>query len=127
MDATQAQIIANWINVAIAAATLAAVIVAFLALRKNDKQGKENWEHTQQLAREEREHTRQLTLEERQHQSRPILIPVGEISHHGNDLKVDWNIKAPYAQTISLQNVGNGVALEIQAVFVPRSNTWPYY
>jgi len=47
MDATQAQIIANWINVAIAVATLAAVIVAFLALRKNDKQGKENWEHTQ--------------------------------------------------------------------------------
>ncbi len=71
---------ANIINSLVALATFAAVIVALFAIGENRKQAKEDWQHNKQLA-----------VEERQHQSRPIVVPVGEISHYTSDGYVDWD------------------------------------
>jgi hypothetical protein len=57
------QFAANWMNLGIALTTLAAVIVAFIAIRANRKQTQVGWKQTQELA-----------LKDRQHQNRPIIV-----------------------------------------------------
>src|SRR6266496_1102384 len=114
----------NLINLLIGLATLGAVIVALFAIRENRKQSREDWLHSQQLA-----------IEERQHQSRPIVVPLGEISHHTQDGNVDWEqthqISPPpqpgppgttdagtrtVTQEIMLLNMGDGVAFNVHSI-----------
>lgn len=115
---------ANIINALVALATFTAVIVGAIAIWYNRKQAKEDWQHNRQLA-----------LEERQHQSRPIVVPVGELSHHTPDGSVDWEHlrqivpppppgppgtsvagTEPITQTIMLQNMGEGVAFNVHCI-----------
>src|SRR5258708_1646329 len=101
------QLASNIISAGAALITLAAVIVAIVAVFQNRNQARDNWDHTQQLAREER-----------QHQSRPVLVPVGQIAptEIGRDIHIaggvlNWN----YQGTISLKlhNMGGGAALNV--------------
>ncbi len=73
-------LVTSIINSVVAVATLAVAIVAVIGLRENRRLAREDWLHSQQLA-----------TVERQHQSRPIVVPVGELSHHTPDGQVDWS------------------------------------
>ncbi|WP_201385569.1 hypothetical protein [Ktedonobacter sp. SOSP1-85] len=133
---------ANIINLVVGVSTFAAVVVvvAINAICMNRKQSREDCFYAQQLAKEDRLHIQQLAREERQHQNRPIIVPVGELSHHTSDGLVDWNAQrdtippsldrtaqlqarrnrtapvtiprtsAPNIQELTLQNMGNNVA-----------------
>src|SRR5713226_6609407 len=61
---------ANIINLGIGVATFLAVLVALGGIWINRNQAKEDWNHNKKLA-----------LEDRQYQSRPIVVPVGEVIH----------------------------------------------
>ena len=127
---------ANIISALVAVATFGAVIVGAIAIWYNRKQAKEDWQHNRQLA-----------LEERQHQSRPIVVPVSELSHHTPDGSVDWEHlrqivpppppgppgttvsgTEPITQTIMLQNMGDGVAFNVHCVlYGPHSPVGDQY
>lgn len=121
MDAV---LVTNIINSVVAFATLAVAIVAVVGIRENRRLAREDWLHSQQLA-----------TEERQHQSRPIVVPVGELSRHMSDGSVDWEYQRqivppppppdpgtsvqtmePVTQVLTLQNMGEGIALNIHSV-----------
>jgi hypothetical protein len=82
------------------------------------------------LLKESQEFSMQEAQEERQHQYRPIVAPIGGLSHHTEDGYVDWELQRPIvptpqpgppgttvattvpgSQTIKLQNMGEGVAV----------------
>jgi hypothetical protein len=86
------------------------------------------------LLKESQEFSKQEAQEERQHQYRPIIAPIGELSHHTEDGYVDWELQRPIvptpqpgppgttvattepgSQTIKLQNMGEGVAFNVHS------------
>jgi len=90
-----------------AVATVSAVIIAFRAILDNRKQAREDWQHTQQLAREER-----------QHQGRPVLVPKSDISNFAA-----LPNKVETTQEITIQNMGNGPAFNVHcALYFPLGN-----
>ena len=92
-----------------AAATVAAVIVAFRAILDNRKQAQKDWEHTQQLAQEER-----------QHQGRPVLVPISDISNFAS-----LPNKVEATQEVTIQNIGNGAAFNVHcALYFPLGNQY---
>jgi len=107
---------ANWINLSLGILNLFIVIAAFVAIGMNRAQADENWRHTQELA-----------LDERQHQSRPIIIPIGEIvfpqiqSSNANaaiqqDAQNQIKAQGVYWDSTDIQidlcNIGHGPALK---------------
>src|SRR5260370_30574954 len=107
------QLASNIINSVVALAALAAVIVAMVAINENRTQRREDWLHSQQLA-----------IEEHQYQSRPIIVPVGEIIpstataedfalYQSNGIVI-WNHRGKIKLT--LQNMGAGVAVNVHCV-----------
>ena len=88
-----------------ATATLAAVIIAYGAIIDNRHQAREDWEHTQKLAREER-----------QHQVRPVLVPISDISYPLHTI-------VPI-QKIDIQNMGNGPAFNVHCALYFSHTTW---
>lgn len=99
----------------IATTLLLAGIAIWVAIYSADK--------AKQLAQKERDHAKQLAMEERRQQNRPILIPTGDISEHDAQGMVSGNIKP----AILLQNAGNGVALNIIAVFWGKGGRYTYW
>src|SRR6266446_2245484 len=95
----------NIINSGVAIGTLILAIVAIVAILQNRSQARNDWLQAQQLA-----------AEERQHQSRPILVPVGELTParaptapglYKGDGGISWN---QYDKIkLTLQNMGGGV------------------
>jgi hypothetical protein len=129
------QLASNFISATAALITLVAVIVAIVAIHDNRKQTRDNWEHTQQLAREDRLHAQQLATDERQHQSRPIIVPIGEFETvspyiaRGNttykgDRLVNWTYPDPIQ--LELQNMGGGVALNVHCVLYGSESIHTY-
>ena len=109
MDTTLAT---NIINSVVAVAALGAVLVAMYAIRESRKQ-----------AKDERLYNQKQATEDRQHQSRPILVPVGEITQasamagpgfYRNNGIVIWNYQGKIK--LALQNMGGGVALNVHCV-----------
>src|SRR6266487_808270 len=104
----------NIINSVVATGTLVVAIVAIVAIFQNRSQAREDWKHSQQLA-----------SDERQHQSRPIIVPIGEFEpvspymargntpYRGDGL-VNWAYPDPIQ--LELQNMGEGVALNVHCV-----------
>jgi hypothetical protein len=101
------QSLANIINAIVAIATLGAVVVGAIAIKDNRKQSRENWQHTQQLAQEERHN-----------QEKPILVPVGDISHVAS---LPNRVEA--TQEIIIQNMGKGIASNIHCALYFTSGT----
>ena len=111
----------NIINLFVAIGTIGAVIVALVGIWLNRRQARNDWLHAQQLA-----------TEERQHQSRPILVPVEELTPatltvtqqgpgavqlvgiHMADGLVNWSY--PNRVNFELQNLGGGVALNVHCI-----------
>ena len=103
------QLATNIINIIVAVATVAAVIIAFRAILENRKQARDDWKHTQQLAQAER-----------QHQGMPVLVPISEISNF-----TPLPNKTMPIQEITIQNIGNGAAFNIHCVlFFSLSNRY---
>jgi hypothetical protein len=74
-------------------AVVTAIALAFAGIRENRKQ----------------------VAEERRQQNRPIIVPLNEISLHTNDGFINWGALEDISLT--LRNMGNGVAFEIHSVF----------
>ena len=97
--------------------TWAAVVVALVAVLLSFYQTRRGFKEQRGIAKEDREHARTLAEEERRHQSRPILVPDGEISDCQGGF-INWQ-KAP---SFNLRNVGHGVALDIKAALYGAEN-----
>jgi hypothetical protein len=110
----------NIINLFVAIGTIGAVIVALVGIWLNGKQAKNDWDHSQQLAREER-----------QHQSRPIIVPRKEIFHntityisletgesseniYTSEHTINWSWN--HEIRIKLHNMGSGPAFNLHCV-----------
>lgn len=91
-----------------AIATVSAVVIAFRAILDNRDQAKEDWQHTQQLAREER-----------QQQGRPVLVPMSDIS---NFAALPNRVEP--TQEITIQNMGNGPAFNVHCALYFYQSTW---
>ena len=104
----------NIINLFVAIGTIGAVIVALVGIQLNRRQARNDWLHALQLA-----------TDDRQHQSRPIIVPVGELEpvspfmgrgntpYKGGGL---FNWAYPDPIKLDLQNMGGGVALNVHCV-----------
>jgi hypothetical protein len=85
----------------------------------SEKQLKKQIDASDLQLRQQIEESRRLATEERQHQSRPILVPVGEITPVGPSLYesngiIIWSYQGNI--TLELQNMGGGVALNVHCI-----------
>ncbi|HEU5384241.1 MAG TPA: hypothetical protein VFV38_53295, partial [Ktedonobacteraceae bacterium] len=114
---------ANWISavgiIVSFVVTLAAVIIAYIALRANNQLARDAWSHTQTQAQEDREHGQNLAREERQHQMRPILVPAGDILYFERMAK-----ETLISHVVAIQNIGNGPAFNIHCALYFSSSLW---
>jgi hypothetical protein len=102
------QLAANWISLGAAITTLLVVIGAFWAILDNRKQ-----------AQKDREHAQQLAGEERRHQSRPVLVPAGDVLNFK-----DLPNRVAETKPLAIQNIGNGPAFNVHGALYFFNNIW---
>lgn len=108
-------------------------------LAASDKQLKDQIAASEAQINKQIEESRRLAAEDRQHQSRPIIVPNGEVDEtvvhytdavtkepkmgyiYTSEEKVDWSY--PFPIKIELHNMGNGPAFNIHCVFYGSENT----